>query len=194
MKLKIMEKMHGNIWLVLLHGGETEIFSLYRSFYDAKKLISIPDEPLPIFVINLAQCFQNCSSLTEIPNYAKQLFERVDNFKNINKLTSVSYLFNNCINIIKIDDSIYLPYTINDYSGLFFNCNKLKNIPETFWPTTYETDKINVSNICNGCINLTSNIPGYKLWGNLNILWNSKEAFKNCINISNYSEIPDLWK
>ena len=138
--------------------------------------------------------FNNCISLTEIPNYAKQLFERVDNFKNINKLTSVSYLFNNCININNIDDSIYLPKTINDYSGLFFNCNKLKNIPETFWPTTYETDKINVSNICNGCINLTSNIPGYKLWGNLNILWNSKEAFKNCINISNYEEIPDLWK
>ena len=33
-----------------------------------------------------------------------------------------------------------------------------------------------------------------KFWQFSNILWNNKEALKNCINILNYVEIPDLWK
>lgn len=166
---------------------------LEMHFIGNTKLKKIP-EGLRNLSSSSSYLFSNCINLTEIPAYAQQLFERTDNWFKTNKTTVLSYIFNNCNNIKSIDDSIYLPSTVIDFAGFFFNCTSLTNLPLSFWPENYETDEINVSNICNNCINLTSYIPAELLWGNLNIKWNCTNAFKNCTNISNISEIPKTWK
>lgn len=143
---------------------------------------------------NSSYAFNNCINLTIIPNYAQKMFNRSDKWYNTNKTSILSYIFNGCSNIKSIDKSIHLPSTIINYSGFFAGCTSLINIPETFWPNKYDTDAINISNVCNNCINLISYIPGEKLWEDLDKQWNYINAFKNCKKISNYTEIPETWK
>lgn len=166
---------------------------LGNSFANNTSLKKIP-EGLRNVALESTNIFKNCTALTEIPAYAQNMFIRTDSVKDSNKTTNLSYIFDGCINIKTIDNSIHLPSTIINYSGFFNNCTSLENLPETFWPEQYETDQIYVSNVCNNCISLSANIPAEKLWGNLNIQWNSVKAFANCNNIINYNDIPSTWK
>lgn len=179
--------------LTTINIPENSYVDLANTFANNTALTKIP-EGLRNLSSSSSYAFSNCINLTTIPSYAQKMFTRSDRWYNTDKTSVLSYIFNGCSNLKSIDSSIQLPETINNYSGFFAGCENLQNIPETFWPNKYDTDAINLSNVCNNCKNLLSYIPSEKLWENIDKQWNYINAFKNCTKILNYTEIPETWK
>lgn len=138
-----------------------------------------------VLVKDFSQTFRDCKGLTgSIP---EKLFE------NCTKVENFSTTFYGCKNLIgNIPENLFqncaeVTSFNNVFSGcsnltgsipqeLFENCNRVNNFSSAFW----------------GCSKLTGNAPA--LWNRNNITINGSYCFKDCTNLSNYSDIPSNWK
>ena len=124
--------------------------------------------------------FQSCSTITEIPN---SLFKNCPNatyFRNTfngSKIEKIpSDLFKNCPNV-------------THFTECFLECRALKEVPENLFDNCNQI--IDCYRMFARCYGVTGNAP--RLWEKSTITrphW----CFTGCTNLSNYSEIPDLWK
>ena len=156
--------------------------------------------------------FVECTELTTIP---------ANLFVNCPNVTSFEWVFAYCANLTNLPEGLFANCpnveefyrTFSDCTGLtnlpenlfagcsnarsfyytFFNCGSLINIPENLFANCADADDFIATFAY--CHNLTGVAP--ELWtitfpdGN----WVDGEAcFYECTNLSNYEDIPDLWK
>ena len=124
--------------------------------------------------------FQSCSTITEIPNSLFKNCPNVMYFRNTfngSKIEKIpSDLFKNCPNV-------------THFTECFLECRALKEVPENLFDNCNQI--IDCYRMFARCYGVTGNAP--RLWEKSTITrphW----CFTGCTNLSNYSEIPDLWK
>ena len=132
---------------------------------------------------------------------------------NISNINNISYIFNDCISLIYINDIILPNNNLKDMSNMFNNCSalinigslnlntsnvrimkdlfqgcsSLKNLPDI---SKWDTSNVkNMENLFNGCSSL-KNLPDISLWNthNVEIIQN---LFKDC---SSLDSLPDISK
>ena len=109
-----------------------------------------------------------------------------------------SYAFSECSNIVSIPEGLFDNcLEAEEFQGTFEDCIGITNVPEELFNNCPEITSL--SQCFSGCIGLTQEI--YPLWtigtnnaensyrGNPN----GEGCFYNCINLTNYSEIPSYW-
>ena len=106
-------------------------------------------------------------------------------FLNLKNGTNIieNFLFQNCTNLVEIENIDKTRICINEFYGTFKNCSSLTSLDLSYKPEYNYWDMSGVDNIQNmfeGCTNLTTlNIDG---WDRAKLLY-SAYAFKDCSNL-----------
>ena len=164
---------------ILLINDEIKDFNNYYIF-DSKKENSIKVELFEESKItNMSSLFNNCNSLTSVD---------ISDW-NMEKIISVSQMFKSCqfLSTIKSSSKWRLDNIKNDISYIFFECSKLKEIPDiSNWNTK---NIINMSYIFKGCSELKS-LPDISKWDTRNVV-NMSNIFSGCKSLFS---LPDISK
>ena len=161
-------------------------------------------------VTNCHAMFQNCSSLTTIP----------ETLKIPNSVTNCAYMFNGCSSLTAIPETLTIPNSVTDCSQMFYGCASLTAIPSTLtipnsvtncsrmfngcssltsdisniWPSNWNsTGTIDLRYMFNRCSKIVGTVPADKLW-NSGKTFSSSSCFTGCTSLTNYDEIPGDWK
>ena len=159
----------------------------YRTFSDCTGLTSLPAN-LFANCSNLEWCceiFYNCTGLTSLSATL---------FANCSNVESFYRTFSDCTGLTNLPENLFAGCSnARSFYYTFFNCGSLINIPENLFANCADADDFIATFAY--CHNLTGVAP--ELWtitfpdGN----WVDGEAcFYECTNLSNYEDIPDLWK
>ena len=117
--------------------------------------------------------FANCTSLTGINN--NNLFNHDGKI--------FANMFNNCTNLTSVDESVKLPSTMSNCQGMFANCINLNSINlNTFIPSEFPSGSINISNMFNGCTNITGEFPIKRFYPS-GIQLEATDCVKGCTRI-----------
>lgn len=155
-----------------------------NSMFNDSGITSIPSG---LFINNplledVGSVFAWCAALTEVP---------VGLFYNKPNLTKINNLFLSCSSLVTV------PLLFNDVTSnvqnmyaMFNNCKKLKNFPLDIFDVF--TAVTNANQVFMHCTGITGPVPD---------LWNKpqfasathKSCFYNCVNASNYDDIPTDW-
>lgn len=140
--------------------------------------------------------FSGCRSLTTIP---KGLFDHCT------ALTSFSGCFKECSALTTIPEGLFDKLAAAEsFVDCFYGCNKLKAIPSGLFD--HCTRIYYLVNCFFACTNLTGETPYTMVDGKKVPLWRRYEGngfrrvkwvnccFKGCTGLSDYDEIPDVWK
>ena len=164
---------------ILLINDEIKDFNNYYIF-DSKKENSIKVE---LFeenkITNMSSLFNNCNSLTSVD---------ISDW-NMEKIINISQMFKSCqfLSTIKSSTKWRLDNIKNDISYIFFECSKLKEIPDiSNWNTK---NIINMSYIFKGCSELKS-LPDISKWDTRNVV-NMSNIFSGCKSLFS---LPDISK
>ena len=103
-------------------------------------------------------------------------------------------MFQNCSSLTAIPSTLIIPDSVKDCAGMFRNCSSLTSDISNIWPSTWNyTGTINISYMFYFCSKIVGTVPADKLW-NSGKTFNSSRCFYNCPSLSNYDEIPAVWK
>ena len=145
-------------------------------------------------VTNLQYCFQDCVSLTSIPENL---------FANNTAVTSFRNCFYGCTNLTSIPENLFANNTkVTDLQYCFQDCVSLTSIPENLFASNTEVTTFYACFY--DCTSLTSRCPidndGTPIYnrnsgkeGYVKVISYSK-CFYNCTNMEDYDSIPDSWK
>ena len=144
-------------------------------------------------IIQLIQFPKHCQAIS---NY----FEDCTNLSSISEavvLAGYSYpsMFAGCTSLKTIPESFVLSPYITDANGMFAGCSNLTtvNMKKLFENINkIDINKIDISNIFNGCNSLTGVVPIQLLESKQNI--SADNAFLNCSGLLNYNDIPSDWR
>ena len=182
-----------------------------QMFYECSSLTTIPETLIiPDSVTNCSQMFDRCSSLTAIPEtftlgnsvtncswmfgYCSSLTAIPSTLTIPNSVTDCSFMFSYCRSLTSIPSTLIIPNSVTDCSSMFSNSSNLISDISNIWPSTWNsTGRINVSHMFHGCSKIVGTVPADKLW-NSGKIFNSRGCFYNCTSLSNYDEIPAVWK
>ena len=159
-----------------------------QCFYGCTSLTTIPVDLFRynINVTTFAQCFRGCTSLTSIP---------VDLFRyNIN-VESFYFCFYGCTSLTTIPLDLFR-YNVNvtNFSNCFYLCKNLA-LPATIFNLTALQEKQPSMTRCFR-VSFTADSPTgtvQPIWNYITITSNNY-CFQNCTALTNYSQIPELWK
>lgn len=172
----------GTLSLVGGYTGLGEVIS-FANFMRSTGLTSIPSD-LFAYSPN-ATTFSDTFTSTPITSIPSGLFD-----ENI-AATSFSSCFNNCTSLSSVPSTLFdLNVNVINFSSTFRNCLSITS-PLQF---TYNTSVTTFSNLYN--MSTTANA----MTGTAPDLWNrtpapaGTDAFRNCINLTNYASIPTIWK
>jgi hypothetical protein len=163
--------------------GLAEVVS-FNSAFQATKLSSIPSDLFDYSpnATTFSNTFASILTLTSVPS---GLFDNVPN------ATTFASCFFACTALTSVPSDLFdQNINVTNFSGTFRNCLALTNVLQF----TYNTNVTIYNNIYN--MSSTSNA----LTGTAPELWNrtptpaGTDAFRNCINLSNYASIPAIWK
>lgn len=174
-----------------------ELKILQKTFSDCKYLVNLPSK-LNIPNIEYIQLsFQNCTSLEVIPENL---------FANCQKVTSFHSAFKGCSALQSIPENLFANnLEVTDFTGTFLGCLKLEQIPNKLFDNNRMVTSF--SSTFNGCTALTGESPYTMVNGKKVHLYErqnypehftepnlSSYTFTNCINLSDYTQIPNEWK
>ena len=157
-----------------------------RSFNNAFRNTGLTSIPSTLFEFsNLADSFVDTFSFTRITQVPSGLFD------NNTLTTSFNSTFNACTLLTIVPNDLFdnCPNVIN-FSSTFRNCRALTNIPSF-------DNNLNVT-IFSNIFNMSSTTNA--LVGTAPELWNripepaGFDAFRNCVNLTNFASIPTIWK
>lgn len=148
----------------------TAITSIPENFFKNNKNIS-----------GIVNPFAYCRKLESIPADLYLIFENA---------TSVDNCFNTCSSLNSIPSNLFsLGSKISDFSYAFFRCGALATIPEGLFSSNLKAT--NFSSTFRDCSSLGGKAP--ELWLTYPNA-RGRNCYENCLNLSNYNEIPDDWK
>lgn len=174
-----------------------ELKILQKTFSDCKYLVNLPSK-LNIPNIEYIQLsFQNCTSLEVIPENL---------FANCQKVISFHSAFKGCSALQSIPENLFANnLEVTDFTGTFLGCLKLEQIPNKLFDNNRMVTSF--SSTFNGCTALTGESPYTMVNGKKVHLYErqnypehftepnlSSYTFTNCINLSDYTQIPNEWK
>ena len=180
--------------VVTIDGEIDRTGRLERSVFDKRSLVAV--RSLGPIKGSAALLFSGCSSLTTIP---KGLFDHCT------ALTSFSGCFKECSALTTIPEGLFDKLAaVESFADCFYGCNKLKAIPPgLFDHCTKISDLIDCFF---ACTSLTGETPYTMVDGKKVPLWRRYEGngfrrvrygnccFRDCTGLSDYAEIPDVWK
>ena len=174
-----------------------ELKILQKTFSDCKYLVNLPSK-LNIPNIEYIQLsFQNCTSLEVIPENL---------FANCQKVISFHSAFKGCSALQSIPENLFANnLEVTDFTGTFLGCLKLEQIPNKLFDNNRMVTSFAYT--FNGCTALTGESPYTMVNGKKVHLYErqnypehftepnlSSYTFTNCINLSDYTQIPNEWK
>ena len=101
-----------NIYTIKITGNHSN----FRASRNIIEIIQISNS-----VTNCSYMFNNCTSLTTIP----------EGFTLGNSVTNCSGMFQGCLKITTIPSTLTIPNSVTDCSAMFFSCSSLTAIPST---------------------------------------------------------------
>lgn len=165
-----------------------------RSVFDTSSLVAV--RSLGTIRGSAVLLFSGCRSLTTIP---KGLFDHCT------ALTSFSGCFKECSALTTIPEGLFDKLAaVESFVDCFYGCNKLKAIPSGLFD--HCTKIFDLVDCFFACTNLTGETPYTMVDGKKVPLWRRYEGngfrrvryangcFKGCTGLSDYAEIPDVWK
>ena len=168
--------------------GNVGFTSFERAFYRCSNLVSLPVGSITGAenVENFSRCFAHCTSLATIP---------VDLFRYCVNVTTFEYCFYNCTSLTSIPTDLF-KYTVNvtTFEYCFSRCRKLALPTSIFNLTALQAKKPAMTQ----CFLVSSTL--YSHTGTVQPIWNyitiatNNSCFRNCTALTNYSQIPELWK
>jgi hypothetical protein len=182
----------------------TSMFSGCTKLIDASTLF---DGSKPTS-ITMTEMFKSCSNLIYPPSGLSTVNEvktATSAFEGCSKLPEIDLsillkgneettkMFANCESLTTVTNG-RLSEKLKNAADMFSGCKNLKSIPRDFFPNAYTNNVINIENMFNGCTELEITLDASKLWENTDIQWKAVGAFKGCVNIKNYDDIPLGWK
>ena len=170
---------------------------LKKTFSDCKYLVNLPSKlNLPnIKYIQLS--FENCTSLKSIPETL---------FANCQKVISFHSAFKGCSALMSIPENLFANCPkVTDFTGTFFGCTALTTIPTSLFDNNRKVTSFSLT--FSNCTSLTGESPYTMIGGQKVHLYERKNypeqftapnlaryTFTNCINLSDYTQIPNEWK
>ena len=169
--------------------GNVGFASFERAFYGCINLVSLPTGSITGAenVENFAYCFRDCTSLTTIP---------VDLFKYCVNVTTFSYCFLSCTSLTTIPIDLF-KYCVNvtTFSYCFFSCENLALPTSIFNLSALQTKQPSMA-YCFRVAPTAANRPTgtvQPIWDYVTIT-SGNYCFQNCTTLTNYSQIPELWR
>lgn len=192
-------------------------------FYNCKSLSAIPDSFWPVFSYSDMPELEGVvlsSEYSDIRGNFDAMFygcENLQNVPSINLNGSNAITFANCYNLkefpvnwtlpgFELLNKIGSPESLS-LSGMFANCNSLSSdITNIFSSIIYygnligqmsASASINLGSIFYNCENLKGIATPEHLWNanlNYNLYSTTEDAFYNCSDLTNYTDIPVGWK
>ena len=162
--------------------GLAEVVS-FNSAFQATKLSSIPSD-LFDYSPN-ATTFTDTFSNTPITSIPSGLFDT-----NVNA-TSFASCFFGCTSLNSVPLTLFdLNVNVISFLSTFRNCYSITE-PLQFTYNTSVTTFANVYNMATSSNAMTGTAP--ELWNRVPAP-SGTDAFRNCLNLSNYASIPTIWK
>ena len=168
--------------------GNVGFTSFERAFYYCSNLVSLPTGSITGAenVKNFSYCFRDCKSLTAIP---------LDLFRYNVNVTNFSWCFRGCPSLEAIPLDLF-KYTINvtSFYRCFSNCRNLALPSSIFNLSALQAKQPNMEY----CFYVSS--ATYSHTGTVQPIWNyititvRYSCFTNCTALTNYSQIPELWR
>lgn len=128
-------------------------------------------------------------SIDSLVNISENLFE------NCASLSSLRDVFSYCTNLKEIPENLFAKNNINNITNCFEFCTSLTSIPSKLFVNN--PNIIDCSYCFRGCSNLTGTTPkdldGKELWERSNKP-SGFGCFSGCEKLSNYDNIPTMWK
>jgi hypothetical protein len=181
------------------YGCLRNVTDFHYCFSNCSKLTEIPENLFSnsFNVTSFSNCFKDCTSLTSIPENLFANCPNVTNFENC---------FYRCAGLTSIPENLFINCpNVTNFMSCFDSCYNLTSIPEKLFSNCFKID--NLMNCFDSCVNLTGETPKDTLEDGAKIeLWerqgregypvsvNGNKCFYNCRNLSNYDEIPTIWK
>ena len=131
--------------------------------------------------INISGMFDNCEKLVSISVLSNSQFDTID-------ITDMSYLFNNCINLLYLPDiSNWNTNKVTNMEQMFNNCRSLLNLPDiSKWITS---NVFNMNNMFTNCLKIKV-FPDISKWNTSKVKY-MNGLFQGCINCN---ILPDISK
>lgn len=168
-----------------LFKNNTLVTNFNETFIACKNISSIPAELFSYCpkVTTFAGVFKECISLKSVP---EGLFDNNTMVTSFGKWWCGA--FQECSNLVSVPNDLFKYNTEVTYFGFtFFQCKKLKNIPDL----SNNTKVTDFSWMFDSCINMEG--EAYPIW-NFTSVTSFGRCFIGCEKLSNYSEIPAGWK
>ena len=138
---------------------------------------------IPNSVTNCSSMFYRCTNLTTIEE-GFALGSSVENCRE---------MFTICSSLITIPSTLIIPATVTNCSIMFSQCIALISDISNIWPDFISSSRISISYMFDNCKKIVGTIPADKLW-NSGKTFNATDCFRDCTLLTNYNDIPTVWK
>lgn len=168
-------------------GGLTNLATMNTSFRYCNKMTNAPDLSAAVNITTLYYAFQDCFNMRSCPD-----------FSGATKCTDLTYAFFQCSAMTNAPSLAALT-NVTTAMQTFRGCTNLVQIPQ-LWPAN--TNLTDIRLMFYGNIRMGGSAPT-NLWDGTNVNLvafpkltpaNCSMAFYNCTNLSNYGDIPGIFK